>query len=282
MICHFSCGATSAVATLITILEGNCDGIVYADPGAEHPSNMAFLKEFEELTQIKIDVVRSEKYKTPEEVCVDKRYLSGVSGAPCTSELKKIPIRNFLGDRLYKTEQVFGYTKDESKRIDRFIGNNPELSIDTPLVRLYISKNDCKHILEHLGIKLPYMYELGYKNANCIGCVKASSQSYWAAIREDFPDVFKRYAILERELGAIGDDGRPKGAAINKVYKKGIRHRLFLDEFGDDIKPKRNLSFSCGYTCGGENMDFDFIEDNTALLSKNGSVLLDKIKLMVG
>lgn len=44
------------------------------------------------------------------------------------------------------------------------------------------------------------MYDLGYPNNNCIGCVKGG-MGYWNRIRKDFPEVFKQRAILEREVG---------------------------------------------------------------------------------
>ena len=83
---------------------------------------------------------------------------------------------------------------------------------------------------------------MGYKNANCTGCVKAENLGYWAAIREDFPNIFNRYAKLERELGAIDPTtGKPRGAAINKRYEGETRIRVFLDELPADQKPQRNV-----------------------------------------
>ena len=44
------------------------------------------------------------------------------------------------------------------------------------------------------------MYELGYGNNNCIGCVKGG-MGYWNKIRRDFPDAFAKMAAAEREIG---------------------------------------------------------------------------------
>ena len=49
MICHFSCGATSAIATAIALKEDPTAEVVYADTGSEHPDNMRFLKDCEDL-----------------------------------------------------------------------------------------------------------------------------------------------------------------------------------------------------------------------------------------
>lgn len=44
------------------------------------------------------------------------------------------------------------------------------------------------------------MYDMGYRNNNCIGCVKGG-MGYWNKIRRDFPEVFARRARQEREIG---------------------------------------------------------------------------------
>jgi len=44
------------------------------------------------------------------------------------------------------------------------------------------------------------MYDLGYPNNNCIGCVKGG-MGYWNKIRIDFPDVFEQRAKEERLIG---------------------------------------------------------------------------------
>ena len=56
-------------------------------------------------------------------------------------------------------------------------------------------------MLMQAGIELPAMYKLGYKNNNCIGCVKGG-KGYWNKIRVDFPDYFERMAKFERKINA--------------------------------------------------------------------------------
>ena len=45
------------------------------------------------------------------------------------------------------------------------------------------------------------MYDLGYYNNNCRGCVKGG-MGYWNKIRVDFPEVFANRAKMERDIGA--------------------------------------------------------------------------------
>lgn len=70
-----------------------------------------------------------------------------------------------------------------------------------PLIDNNLTKEDVHGILVNLNIKRPIMYEMGYRNNNCIGCVKGG-MGYWNKIRKDFPDVFNERAKLEREIGA--------------------------------------------------------------------------------
>ena len=76
----------------------------------------------------------------------------------------------------------------------------PDFQHEFPLIDKMLSKEDAHAILERLKIASPVMYNLGYRNNNCIGCVKGG-MGYWNKIRIDFPEVFERMARLEREVG---------------------------------------------------------------------------------
>jgi hypothetical protein len=69
------------------------------------------------------------------------------------------------------------------------------------LIEKNISKRRCLFMIQEAGIELPTMYKLGYKNNNCIGCVKGG-MGYWNNIRRDFPEAFSHMASLERKLNA--------------------------------------------------------------------------------
>ena len=237
LVCWFSCGAASAVATKIALQEYASIAdkhIVYCDTGAEHPDNVRFLKDCEKWFQHSITTLRSDTYKDIWEVFQKTRYLAGVKGARCTTELKKM-VRNRF--QIADDKQVFGFDSTETIRADRFRKNNFEIDLVAPLIDNKISKAKCFEMLTDAGIELPAMYKLGYKNNNCIGCVKGQS-GYWNKIRVDFPDVFARMAKVERELDV----------ALNKSYAgDGKRKRVFLDEL--DPKAGR-YSKETGLTCG--------------------------------
>jgi hypothetical protein len=119
----------------------------------------------------------------------------------------------------------------EKDRAYRLFDSMPKFDHVFPLIEKSISKQHAHEILKASGIKRPEMYELGYNNNNCIGCVKGG-MGYWNKIREDFPDVFKERAVLERKLGMS--------------FIKGC----FLDELcpsrGHSVKP---IVDDCGILC---------------------------------
>lgn len=233
----FSCGVTSAVAAKIAVQNRSNVVVAYCDVGGEHPDNARFLKDIEVWLNHEILILKSDKYEDIWDVFHKTRYLAGVGGARCTTELKKKVRQSF---QKASDEQVFGFDAGEYSRIEKFKENNPEVKLWAPLYERGVSKSDCLHIIQNAGIELPMMYRLGYRNNNCIGCVKGQA-GYWNKIRVDFPEVFDRMAKLERELNV----------ALNKKYVKGKRVRVFLDELDPSAgNYKEEPDTGCGIACG--------------------------------
>jgi len=192
----FSAGAPSAVAAKLTLAQGPCV-IVYTNPGSEHPDNERFISDCEAWFGQEVVRLHSDRYADTWEVWERTRYLVGVQGARCTAELKRRVRAQFERP---DDVSVFGFTIEEVARADRFREQNPGVDLVTPLVTAGLTKPDCLAMVEHAGITLPAMYLLGYKYNNCCGCVKGGI-GYWNKIRVDFPDVFARMALLERDIG---------------------------------------------------------------------------------
>lgn len=234
----FSCGAASAVAAKKTIeIYGNDYNIsVVNNPvDEEDEDNRRFLKDVEKWIGQEVILATNTKIGTTS--CVDvwnkRRYMSGVHGAPCTQLLKK-------GAR-YEYEithdinfHVLGFTKGEEARSERFIRAERENTIPV-LIDEGITKGRCFEILKENGIKLPRIYKMGYPNANCIGCVKSSSPTYWNLVRKMHPDVFKHRAEQSRDIGT------------RLVKHKGVR--IFLDELPVNARGGKMNNFDCGIFC---------------------------------
>ena len=99
----------------------------------------------------------------------------------------------------YTENLIWGFDADEKHRSKILNENMADFINEFPLIEKQLTKQDCHAICNQLGIKRPLMYDLGYNNNNCVGCVKGG-MGYWNKIRIDFPEVFKKRAELERKL----------------------------------------------------------------------------------
>ena len=232
----FSCGAASACAAKLAIEEYGHNGVhvVYCDTmESEHPDNARFFEDVQRWIEHPIEKIRSTKYANIDEVFERERYMSGIKGARCTVEMKKVPRFEFQQpDDIH----IFGLCSDEVPRIERFKKNNPELLLEWNLYDQQVTKNKCYRWLERAGIALPVLYSLGFKNNNCIGCVKATSPKYWDLVRKYFPEVFAKRARQSREIG------------VRLVRYHG--ERIFLDELPEKITDLRaQEDIECGPIC---------------------------------
>lgn len=237
----FSCGEASAVAAKLTVERHPSAEVLYCDTFAyEHPDNRRFFADVERWIGTQIKVLRSETYTDIYDVFRRTRWLVGPQGARCTTELKKNVRKAY---QRVDDVHIFGFTAEETHRVSRFHAENPELFAEFPLVVAGLTKADCRRIVAEAGIETPAMYRLGYKNNNCIGCVKGGI-GYWNKIRRDFPDVFARMARMERELDV----------AINRTSKKiggtRVKTRVFLDELPPHLgRYAAEPDIECGVLC---------------------------------
>ena len=236
----FSCGAASAVAAKKTIeLYGKDHEIrIINNPvKEEHPDNMRFLKDVEEWIGYKIEFAINPNFPlcSAFDVWEKRKYMSGISGAPCTFELKK-KARQIWEQNNKADFHVLGFTLDEIHRHKRFVERERE-NVLPVLIDSKITKADCFKIIQDAGIKLPEIYSLGYPNANCIGCVKATSASYWSLVRNKHPEIFQERSEQSRRLG------------VRLARYKG--KRIFLDELPLNAKGRKikNMDFECGIFC---------------------------------
>lgn len=242
----FSAGSTSAVALkMVASRHRPEDGelvAAYCDTGSEHPDNERFLADVEKWAGVKITRLKSEKFDDIWDVFEKTRYLAGVNGARCTSELKKRVREEFqrVDDR-----QVFGFDAGEANRARKFREHHTEVDAWFPLLEEGITKADSLKMLEDAGIELPVMYKLGYEHNNCLGCPKGQA-GYWNKIRVDFPEVFDRMAKVERKLNAAICKTEP----LDRATGKRKRIRVFLDELDPDAGHKQKGAIpSCSFFC---------------------------------
>lgn len=233
----FSCGAASAVAAKLDIAKHGAGPVVYCDTGAEHPDNARFMTDCANWFGCEVETIRSEEYHDTWDVWQKTRWLNGPQGARCTGELKVAPR---VAYQRPTDIQIIGYTVEEKHRADRLAANFFEVRWRFPLIDAGLTKSDCLAMVERAGIELPMMYRLGFKNNNCIGCVKGKA-GYWNKIRQHFPDVFERMCALTDEL-----DVRP-------IELKGERIRL--RDLPEGAGRYEAEEMSCSFMCAMAEQD---------------------------
>ena len=243
ILCHFSCGAASAVATKLTLSENKDDEIVivYAETGSEDSDNLRFLIDCEKWFGQAVVRLKNDKYADTWDVWEKKRYIAGINGAPCTRALK-IDVQQAF--ERPDDVHVFGYTADgnDVKRANAFRDHYPDLKVVTPLIERGLNKAACLAMIITAEIEPPRTYAMGFPNANCIPCCKAQSPSYWALVRQEYPIQFKRMSDLSRDIGA-------KLAVLKD-------ERIFVDEVPMDHPVTQAIAPECDMLCHLAELDY--------------------------
>lgn len=225
----FSAGVSSAIVAYFC--HNELDEIIYQHIDDQHPDTLRFLHDVEALIGRKI-TIRQSPYQNVENVCRRYNYVNSNGFAKCTEVLKKRERKAWeyeVGES--DLTYYWGIDCDETGRCDGIENAMPKQKHRFPLIERSLVKQDCHAIAARLGLKRPAMYDLGYQNNNCIGCVKGG-KGYWNKIRGDFPDVFERRAKMERDIGR---------SCINGT---------FLDELDPNSgRHESPIAFDCGIMC---------------------------------
>ena len=231
----FSAGGDSAVATKLMIDE--IDRIIYIHIDDQHSDTMRFVRDCEQWFGKQIEVLQS-PYRSVAAVCNHRQYINGPHGAQCTELLKKAVRKRWEYEQPLDItlRYVWGMDCDEEKRAVDLVERHPGQEHVFPLIERRIAKVGVHQILQASGIRRPAMYDMGYNNNNCVGCVKGG-KGYWNHIRVDFPSVFAERAAMERSIGR---------SCINGT---------FLDELDPSVgRHTQPVVADCGILCEVMNL----------------------------
>ncbi|MEM1191519.1 MAG: hypothetical protein AAGI72_23510 [Pseudomonadota bacterium] len=235
----FSCGAASAIAVQETLRQypDATVRVVNSPVLEEDPDNRRFADDVAEWLGVKIETACNPKYPGHSAVDVweQRQFMSSPYGAPCTLELKKEARRQWEAANPVDWH-VLGFTYEESARFERFKVTERD-NVLPVLIDARLTKPDCFARLVEAGIKLPAVYAMGYPNANCIGCVKATSPTYWNHVRKHHPGVFAARAQQSARLG------------VRLARYRG--DRVFLTDLPAEAQgdPLTNMQSECGLFC---------------------------------
>ena len=198
----WSGGITSAVTCKICIELFGIDNVrfIFIDTNNEDDDTYRFKKDCENWYNKEIEVIKSDKFNSIQDVWRKYNSLNVATGATCSTVLKRRVREEWQKTNEYDY-QAFGFELSESKRALSMTNNHPKAKSIYPLLLYGYSKKDCIKIVQDAGLTIPKTYELGYLNNNCFktDCVQGGI-GYWQKLKREYPLKFETMAQIEHEL----------------------------------------------------------------------------------
>lgn len=281
VICWWSGGITSAVTCKLCIDIFGIENVrfIFIDTYNEDEDTYRFKKDCEKWFGAEIETISGvEKYGTVQDIWRKHKSLNVATGAICSTVLKRKVREDWQKSNDYDY-QAFGFELSECKRALSMTLNHPKAKAIYPLLLYGSSKKDCTAIVQDAGLKVPNMYQLGYKNNNCFktGCVQGGI-GYWQKIQREYPDKFNAMADMEHELTnakgkpvtMLKDQSKEAIASGNTlVFLKKHPNYPNLKCIDDMPQCKVEPLFECNGYCGINDLDkrnpteleLNFVED---------------------
>lgn len=181
--------------------------LLFADTLAEDEDLYRFLDAA--AADIGVPITRVCDGRTPQQVDVDRKWLSNSRVAQCSLELKIKPSRAWLEANTDPSSTILyvGIDWSEMHRLSAIEAGWKPWTVEAPLCRPpYTDKRVLADELRARGIAPPRLYGMGFAHNNCGGACVRGGQAQWAHLLRTFPDRFARAeaheARMRAELGA--------------------------------------------------------------------------------
>lgn len=177
--------------------------LLFADTLAEDEDLHRFL--VEAAADIGVPVTRVCDGRTPEQVDMDRRWLSNSKVAQCSLELKIKPCREWLTTNCEPGSTVLyvGIDWSELERAPGIVAGWAPWQVDMPLTRPpYVDDRQIDDELRRRGIEPPLLNRLGYPHNNCGGACVRGGQAQWAKLYRTHPDRFAAKEAHEQRMRA--------------------------------------------------------------------------------
>lgn len=187
-------GGTGSWATARRVADQHGTGnlvLLFADTLAEDPDLYRFLAEA--AADIGVPVTRVCDGRTPEQVDVDRKWLSNSKVAQCSLELKIKPCRAWLEANCDPASTVLyvGIDWSETERIPGIVAGWAPWIVEMPLtLPPYIDKRQIADELRRRGVQEPLLNRLGFPHNNCGGACVRGGQAQWVNLLRKFPERF--------------------------------------------------------------------------------------------
>lgn len=232
----YSGGHSSALVAVEAVRKYGKENVILLNhdisPEVEDADIKRFKREVAEYLGLETQYANMEGWENtpPLEVCIKKSaFKTSHDTVLCTYNLKTEPFyrwlkKNYPASYEEPCEEItilYGFDAEEVGRIQRRASHLATLGYrsDYPLARWERTIQN----IEEIGIQRPTTYER-WKHANCIGCLKAGKQ-HWYAVYCTRPLIFKRAMEAEDIIGySIIKDNylRDLLPTFRKMRKAGI------------------------------------------------------------
>lgn len=208
----YSGGHSSALVAIEAVRKYGKNNVILLNhnlsPEVEHPDIKRFKNEVADYLGIEITYANMPGWETetPLRVCVKKQaFKVDLSQVPCTYNLKTLPFQKWLNKNYPATIDkpngevivLYGFDKEEPHRIQRRSGIMATMGYRTDYPLAFWDRTI--ENIEEIGVKRPATYEI-FKHANCIGCLKAKKQ-HWYAVYCLYPHIFREAVEAEKKIG---------------------------------------------------------------------------------
>lgn len=221
---------------------------VFCDTGWEHPITYQYINDIRDKLNLNLITVKSKKYAGLADLSDKKGRFTSSQRRFCTSELKSIPMIDFVLDEIDDNVLIIQgiraaesakraemskqctyfkfyrqpYSKDKNgkpkyhtyrkKDVIKFIAEKSD-DLLRPVFD-WSAQDVINYIIEN-GLDPNPLYRMGYKRVGCYPCIMASQQDVYNIATQD-PERIKYISNLEAQTGSsfFGPDKIP-----NKFYK---------------------------------------------------------------
>jgi len=210
-------GGVQSTAALVLAARGEIDyrEFVFANVGedSENPATLRYLeahsRPYADAHGLTLHEIRKTRFKAPDtllastlrntrSINIPLRDGGGMPGRRnCTADFKIEPIAAWQKSRGATAGDPamtgMGISVDEVHRMRRESGFAWQ-RLDYPLVRLRLTRAECRRIIQRAGLPVP-------PKSSCWFCPFHSAHQ-WAALQRETPDLFEQAAELEQTLSA--------------------------------------------------------------------------------
>ena len=197
--------------------------VIFADTGKERPETLEFVRECSKRWGVEVHwVERPGKF---EKLIEDRSYLPNGVARFCTSDLKVIPISDFMVARGFDFwSMVIGIRADEPGRVSRMRQKEEkQWDYDLPLASAGVSESDVMDFWD----SQPFDLGLAPGEGNCDLCFLKGKKNLVSLVI-DRPDLAEWWIEQEDKIGG--------------TFRSGLTYRK-IAEIADNMRKQTSLGF---------------------------------------